>query len=364
MGTIKSTRADVEHIRRLALDFDAKLGAYYPRGVPAGGFNNLTWAAEAGDLTADRLLMMHADLTRRVQDYADDHGYSEAEVWSMIYRRNPMPPIHIDIGSHNTSGRGNRAENPAMRKDLATLTASELQRTSYAADRAFSRELHALPREYDHMRVSDMRESGNPAFERYLRAMEWAGEVAAEMRRRREYHGTLRPIKRNPTPRIPRGAAASQPSQLTGEPPSDRLIKRRRKTQRQSLPGIWANPLTRVKVNDPPSRGGFEMDARLLARRKLAKKAPPGFFANPRGALPFRSVEMREREGLEFGLDSVTPVPWTFTTLARATKGAQYSYKLPPEVIASADFQAWARGMGGYLICSLTELRHKIKAFM
>lgn len=88
----------------------------------------------------------------------------------------------------------------------------------------------------------------------------------------------------NPTPRIPRGKAASKPSQAPGHAaPSERLVKRRRKTAAQPMPGIWANPLTRVKVNDPPSRGGFEMDDRLMARRKLTNKksTPKGFYANP-----------------------------------------------------------------------------------
>lgn len=41
-----------------------------------------------------------------------------------------------------------------------------------------------------------------------------------------------------------------------------------------------ANPLTRVKVNSPPQRGG-ELTPRLVKRRKATKKAPPGYYANP-----------------------------------------------------------------------------------
>lgn len=85
---------------------------------------------------------------------------------------------------------------------------------------------------------------------------------------------------RNPTPRIKKSQLAKKPSQLTGEAPSPRLVKRRKKTAAQSMPGVWANPLTRVKVKGAPQRGG-EMTDRLKARRKTTQKAPPGFYANP-----------------------------------------------------------------------------------
>ena len=96
----------------------------------------------------------------------------------------------------------------------------------------------------------------------------------------------------NPTPRIPARKVRTQPSQLTGDAPSKRLIKRRKATAAQPMPGVWANPLTRVTVTSESQRPhkstttGRETkapDSRLRTRRKTTEKAPEGFYANPIG---------------------------------------------------------------------------------
>lgn len=92
-------------------------------------------------------------------------------------------------------------------------------------------------------------------------------------------------VKRNPLSRV----AIDSPSQrerttATGKRtkrPSARLIERRVKTASTSRKGIYANPLTRVKVNSPSMATDEAPDARLLDRRKRTAKAPAGFYANP-----------------------------------------------------------------------------------
>ena len=73
---------------------------------------------------------------------------------------------------------------------------------------------------------------------------------------------------------------------------------------------------------------------------------------------------MKEDGGFEYGMDAVTPQRFVFTTLSRARAGAYRSWKLPPELVNSADFQAWARGMNGELVISLRELQKKMKVFL
>lgn len=170
-------------------------------------------------------------------------------------------------------------------------------------------------------------------------------------------------IRANPTPRIKKSRLSSQPSQLTRDDPSPRLVKRRKATNKQAMPGVWANPLTRVKVTSESQRGA-PFTPRLKARRQTTKKAPPGFYANPApsNARPYLGVEMLEREGLEYGLDAVTPVSWTFTTKKGGTARASYSYSLPADLVKSREFQTWARAAGGRVIMSLKSLKATLKA--
>ena len=53
------------------------------------------------------------------------------------------------------------------------------------------------------------------------------------------------------------------------------------KTHYAKTPGVWANPLVRVKVKSPAQRGKGDPSPRLVARRKTTQKAPEGFYANP-----------------------------------------------------------------------------------
>lgn len=98
---------------------------------------------------------------------------------------------------------------------------------------------------------------------------------------------------KNPLTRIKKSQIKTKPSQLTGLDPDERLIKRRRKTAAQPMPGVYANPLTRVKVTSPSQREHMGIDGptdsptqRLRTRRKTTKDAPPGFFANPAAKAP------------------------------------------------------------------------------
>ena len=84
-------------------------------------------------------------------------------------------------------------------------------------------------------------------------------------------------VKQNPLTRV----RINSPSQLTGDPPSEKLKKRRRKTSRQPEPGLYANPLVRVKVKSASQRTGEAPSTRLMDRRKVTKNAPKGFYANP-----------------------------------------------------------------------------------
>jgi hypothetical protein len=93
----------------------------------------------------------------------------------------------------------------------------------------------------------------------------------------------------NPTPRLKRYDQPSQReriSERTGRPtktPSKRLKERRLMTHHEAPPGVWANPLTRVKLKSPAQRSGEvpEKGSRLYERRKVTQKAPAGFYANP-----------------------------------------------------------------------------------
>ena len=91
--------------------------------------------------------------------------------------------------------------------------------------------------------------------------------------------------KKNPLSRVKVNSRSTAPGHL---PPTKRLKERRKKTDAQEMPGIWANPLMRVTVTSPSQRKrkGIEgpthsPSGRLRARRKTTNKAPVGFFANP-----------------------------------------------------------------------------------
>lgn len=93
-------------------------------------------------------------------------------------------------------------------------------------------------------------------------------------------------VTANPTPRLDRYDQPSQREHVTpkgkrSKTPTERLKQRRIKTHYAKTPGVWANPLVRVKVKSPAQRGKGEPSPRLVARRKTTQKAPAGFYANP-----------------------------------------------------------------------------------
>lgn len=111
-------------------------------------------------------------------------------------------------------------------------------------------------------------------------AREWLESLAGESAMYSSLMG-------NPTPRLTRYDQPSQReriSERTGratKTPSARLKNRRLKTHHFAPEGVWANPLTRVKLKSPAQRGGADPSPRLLKRRRVTAKAPPGFYANP-----------------------------------------------------------------------------------
>jgi hypothetical protein len=128
-------------------------------------------------------------------------------------------------------------------------------------------------------------------------------------------------VKANPTPRLKR---ADQPSQrarvtergTTTKRASKRLQKRRIATHYEKTPGVWANPLTRVKVKSPSKATKAPPTKRLIDRRKVTQKAPPGFYANPISKALY-IVWHTARDGIKHQMLA------TFTKLAAAKEYAQ-----------------------------------------
>lgn len=95
-------------------------------------------------------------------------------------------------------------------------------------------------------------------------------------------------VKANPLVRIKRSEIETKPSQATGQKPSPRLVKRRKKTDDIAKPKVWANPLVRVTVAGDSQRERKGVSGktkspsrRLMARRRVTETAPKGFYANP-----------------------------------------------------------------------------------
>ena len=93
-------------------------------------------------------------------------------------------------------------------------------------------------------------------------------------------------VKANPTPNLKRYDQPSQRERTTSKgtrtkTASKRLKERRLKTHFDAPPGVWANPLTYVKVKSPSRATKEAPSERLIARRKKTAKAPAGYYANP-----------------------------------------------------------------------------------
>lgn len=111
-------------------------------------------------------------------------------------------------------------------------------------------------------------------------------------------------VKANPTPNLDRYDQPSQREHVTprgkrSKAPTERLKQRRLKTHHNKVPGVWANPLVRVKVKSPAQRGGGDPSPRLVARRKTAQKAPEGFYANPASRRSLFIVWQVARDGIK-----------------------------------------------------------------
>lgn len=183
-----------------------------------------------------------------------------------VVKANP-DEIHIDIGSHNTEGRNVRAKNPApdwRDIDPRSFDTPQSVRVDFGdgpvyvvigTDYGFLHNIHGDIRQWKTKAGADKA------------AFEYAERNA------------------NPTPRLQSPTQLSQrsrtlPNGKTTKRPSTRLQYRRALTRNEAPPGVWANPLTRVRVMSDPQRGG-ELTKRLMKRRKVTKAAPPGFYANP-----------------------------------------------------------------------------------
>lgn len=111
-------------------------------------------------------------------------------------------------------------------------------------------------------------------------------------------------VKANPTPNLERYDQPSQREHVTprgkrSKAPTERLKQRRLKTHYNKVPGVWANPLVRVKVKSPAQRGGGDPSPRLVARRKITQKAPEGFYANPASRRSLFIVWQVARDGIK-----------------------------------------------------------------
>lgn len=238
-----------------------------------------------------------------------------AEPFALAYgdNRRPNPAeIHIDIGSHNTKGRNVRAKNPVTEARELWLYARNLPQFVNAARDAFRNNASA----------ADWRIIALLAARRYSEEFgngvsRWRDifteddlSVTASMLRDdmqneaeddAQYAG-------NPTPRLTRYDQPSQReriSERTGratKTPSARLKNRRLKTHHFAPEGVWANPLTRVKLKSPAQRGGADPSPRLLKRRRVTAKAPAGFYANPVDTQPYKVVLLDSKKKVKLYL--------------------------------------------------------------
>lgn len=71
-------------------------------------------------------------------------------------------------------------------------------------------------------------------------------------------------------------------------------------------------------------------------------------------------------EGLEYGIDHVTPVPWRITHNTKAPRGGHgYVWKLPPELTSSSAFkQFYAENVGRDIYESFARLKALLRAML
>lgn len=209
-----------------------------------------------------------------------------------VIRNNP-DSIHIDIHSHNTKGRNVRAKNPVTEARELWLYARNRWPIVNEARAAF--QSNASAAKWKSIALKAARdysaEFGNGASRWRDIFTDDDLSVTASMLRddmQNEAEDDAQ-YADNPTPRLTRYDQPSQRERInprTGRPtkaPSKRLKERRLKTHHFAPEGVWANPLTRVKLKSPAQRSGEvpEKGSRLYKRRQTTAKAPAGFYANP-----------------------------------------------------------------------------------
>lgn len=85
-----------------------------------------------------------------------------------------------------------------MAKPVEQMTASEIQK---AHDRAYAKQMaacRAIPHEFGHIRMADLRNVDHPAVRAYFVASDAYMPIADEMDARKRWHGSLKPIRRSP----------------------------------------------------------------------------------------------------------------------------------------------------------------------
>lgn len=156
--------------------------------------------------------------------------------------------------------------------------------------------------------------------------------------------------KKNPLTRV----KVNSPSMATGQPPSKRLIARRKKTAK-APPGIYANPKARTTFTKDSQRPRWSDAAqdytqaasrRLVSRRKKTATAPMGFFANPveRGTKYGAAKSNAEpRNLLQYFVQWMNSVSGQWRTVASFASAAEakifahdYSRKHPEKTIRVA----------------------------
>jgi len=117
------------------------------------------------------------------------------------------------------------------------------------------------------------------------------GRVFTSLNQLKRLMMEFRTVKQNPLTRIKRSEIATKRSQAAGHSkPDERLVKRRKRTAATIIPGVYANPLTRVSITSDSQRAHISPktgrptkrpDARLTRRRTITESLPAGYYANP-----------------------------------------------------------------------------------
>lgn len=262
---------------------------WYVEDIPRGKAGAMDWAYTDNFANA---IALSPHWQKRFKSNCDlvgvrCHFMSEADA------RGENPDIHIDINSHNTKGRNVRASNPVTEARELWLYARNLPQFVNAARDAFQRGASAAAWKSIALRAarSYSAEFGDGSSRwRNIFTDDDLSVVATMLRDDMQNEAEDDSLYANPLSRTwPDAPSQRAHAGRGGKPtkrPSARLVERRLKTAAMPMPGVWANPLVRVKVGSKSMASKSPPDSRLRARRRLTDKAPPGFYANPAAALP------------------------------------------------------------------------------